>query len=159
MGVAPDRVPVQEASLMQSFKLLPSLAAALLLTAAPLSAEAQSLEEGSSVSAMLKVAADLRVASESLEQSMQKAEQLSQPMLDTLERISGNVADIGRGFDPLGMKETVRTIQAQQQIIQQQQQQLLRAQRREIRRLRAELRPHLEHESQSQPLPRRQRRR
>jgi hypothetical protein len=144
---------------MQNIKLLPSLAVTVLLTAAPLSAEAQNLEAGSSVSAMLKVAADLRAASESLQQSVQKAEQLSQPMLDAMERISGNVADIGRGFDPLGMKEAARTIQAQQQIIQQQQQQLLRAQRREIRRLRAELRPHLEDQSQSQPLPRRQRRR
>jgi hypothetical protein len=144
---------------MQNFKLLPTLTMTLLLTAGPLSAEAQSLDEGSSVSTMLKVAADLRVASESLEQSMQKAEQLSQPMLDALERISGNVADIGRGFDPLGMKETARTLQAQQQIIEQQQQQLLRARRREIRRLRAELRPHLEASGKSQPLPRRQRRR
>jgi hypothetical protein len=142
---------------MLNVKLLPSIAVGLLVIAAPLCAEAQSPEEAPPATALLKIAADLRIASESLQQSVQNAERLSNPLLDALQQISGNLADIGRGFDPLGTKEMARTIQAQQLVIQQQHQEMLRAQKREIRRLRAELRASRDTRGQREPSPRRQR--
>ncbi len=98
-----------------------------------------SLSDLGSLGGLAGLGSDLRQSTETFAQCMVILERLAGPALVAAELISRNVAETSSGFDPFGMKESLRTIRTQQETIRKQHQQIVRLQRREIQQLKREI--------------------